>query len=941
MRLRTFGGLWIEGTPPVPALGPRRLALLALVAAAGRRGLSRDRAIGILWPDAEQELARHTLSQAIYTLRRDTGRDWIVAGNELKLAPEISSDVGELKEAEAAGGHEAVVALAAGAFLEGFYLQGAPEFERWVEEERARIHNTLLRALEQLAARAEAAGEPAAALAWWTRLSEADPLNARYAAGRMRMLAGVGDRASALAHARAYEELVRRELEAEVDPAIRKLVTTLRANDSPEAAPAPWRPPPHPVPAPSSAPALKDARTDPAPEPIRRWRWLVPAAAAVLLGASVFLLRPSDAPAVPFLAVGEIRTAPGEDSTRASLVIRDMLATSLGGIEGLQVVANSRLVEMLARENDSTPGVTSAAARRAGATEIIEGELTPEAGGLVLSLRRVGLARGEVRKGYVIRARDRYTAVDSAASAIARDLALLPPSGSVSEIRTSSPAAYALYDEGLRAYFGYDAPAAYRLMKAALVQDSSFAMAAYYIWRLSVNFEPESVSNRAMDVVRRLAARTIERERLLLLGLISEFGAPLADGIALAETLTVKYPTDPDGQILLGGVRGREGDWLGSVAALERAVALDLSAEAHRGPYCRICAATWLMSGSYLWADSAAAAIRVARRFLTIRPQEVDAHRTLIEPLLRQGRPAEALEAWNKSQGPPEQFPFDVLRRDLIRWGRYHEADSVLTEAAMGRDRHNKEDARWLLLLSLRDQGRLREAEQLIRHARLPNSLTPLPDVPGSREDLVLLAMERGNPAPTIRVHRENAVGASNSATPIGHRTRAVVWNLVLAGTAHHAAGDTAVVRRLADSVEVLGRLSAFGRDHRLHLVLRGLQLQGEGRHAEAVDAFRRSLFSPTDGYTRTNLMMARSLLALRRPTEAIAVLRPAIHGGVDGSNSYVSRTELHEAMAEAFEQAGRADSATAHWRAVESAWRRADPQFRERYARARLKAGL
>jgi hypothetical protein len=98
-------------------------------------------------------------------------------------------------------------------------------------------------------------------------------------------------------------------------------------------------------------------------------------------------------------------------------------------------------------------------------------------------------------------------------------------------------------------------------------------------------------------------------------------------------------------------------------------------------------------------------------------------------------------------------------------------------------------------------------------------------------------------------------------------------------------------------------------------------------------------LFSLTDGFTRTNLMLARSLIELHRPTEAIAVLRPAIHGGVDGSNTYVSRTELHEALAQAFEQAGQRDSALVHWRAVESAWRLADPQFRDRYERAKARA--
>ena len=200
---------------------------------------------------------------------------------------------------------------------------------------------------------------------------------------------------------------------------------------------------------------------------------------------------------------------------------------------------------------------------------------------------------------------------------------------------------------------------------------------------------------------------------------------------------------------------------------------------------------------------------------------------------------------------------------------------------------------------------------------------------------------ERGHPEVTIRSFRRDAERTARSDGPIGVKNRYLVWFLTLAGTAHARAGDTAVVRRLADSLEVLGQTSQFGRDAKLHYFLRGLLFQSQGRDAEAVDAFRRSLFSLTDGYTRINLMMARSLLALHRSAEAIAVLRPAIRGGVDGSNTYTSRTELHEALAQAFEQAGQADSARLHWRAVESGWRHADPEFRERYLAARRKAAL
>ena len=90
-----------------------------------------------------------------------------------------------------------------------------------------------------------------------------------------------------------------------------------------------------------------------------------------------------------------------------------------------------------------------------------------------------------------------------------------------------------------------------------------------------------------------------------------------------------------------------------------------------------------------------------------------------------------------------------------------------------------------------------------------------------------------------------------------------------------------------------------------------------------------------------TNLLMARSLLELDRAPEAIAILRPALRGGVDGSNTYVTHTELREELAHAFEQAGQRDSARFYYGAVERAWRRADPQFRDRYLAAKQKAGL
>jgi tetratricopeptide (TPR) repeat protein len=347
------------------------------------------------------------------------------------------------------------------------------------------------------------------------------------------------------------------------------------------------------------------------------------------------------------------------------------------------------------------------------------------------------------------------------------------------------------------------------------------------------------------------------------------------------------------------------------------------------------------MTQQYTWWDSAAAAERSSRRLLALRPGENIAWNNLIEPLLRQGRAREAVQAQlmiSPDTTDITRVPF--LARDAIRWGRYAQLEPVLRATAQGPKAEARSEAWWLLMLSLRDQGRLREADSIRLVMRAENLAKG--DSPASQPvDAMMIGVERGHPELSLKVFRNDSERTARSNSPPGIRNRYLVWYLTLAGDVYARTGDTAVVRRLADSLEVLGQTSQFGRDAKAHYYLRGLLFQSQGRHAEAVDAFQRSLFSLTDGYTRINLMMARSLLALHRPAEAVAVLRPAIHGGVDGSNTYTSRTELHEAMALAFEQAGQADSARFHWRAVESAWRHADPPFRDRYNRARQKAGL
>ena len=220
--LKTFGGLSvdIDGAPGTGAGQQRKtLALLALLAAAGRRGVSRDKLTAYLWPESDTEHARNLLKQACFALRRDLHAPELFLGaTELRLNPAvITSDIQAFEHAVEGGDPERAAVVYAGPFLDGFYLGAAGEFERWMEDERSRLARQGREAIEVLANQASSAGDVKAAMKWWRRLTELDPLSAQAALGLMRALDDAGEPAEAVQHGRRYGAYVRQELG--VDPA--------------------------------------------------------------------------------------------------------------------------------------------------------------------------------------------------------------------------------------------------------------------------------------------------------------------------------------------------------------------------------------------------------------------------------------------------------------------------------------------------------------------------------------------------------------------------------------------------------------------------------------------------------------------------------------------------------------------------------------------------
>ena len=258
IRIRVFGGCSVDrdGIPVDEISGQRKaLALLALLAFFGERGISRDTVVGYLWPESDEERARTSLRQVLHSLRNGLESPSLLLPTQpLRLDPSaVSSDLEDFRKAIAGGDFRTATALYAGPFLDGLYLSGAAEFERWVSGERTSLADAAATAMESLAALEIRSGNPRAAVEIWRRLTKLDPFSARAAAGLMNALESTGERAAALQHARDYEARVREDF-GTVDPRVSQLAAELRER----------LPPVFPAPDPIG-PDLGSRNSDPAP----------------------------------------------------------------------------------------------------------------------------------------------------------------------------------------------------------------------------------------------------------------------------------------------------------------------------------------------------------------------------------------------------------------------------------------------------------------------------------------------------------------------------------------------------------------------------------------------------------------------------------------------------------------------------------------------------
>jgi len=224
---------------------PRRLAVLVYLVLARPRGFhSRDTLTALLWPEADQSGARHALRNALHGIRQALGEVIVTAGDshvgvDMDL---ISCDAIALEADLAAGMWAEGVARYTGELLQGFHVAEAPEFERWLDGERRRLHESVYRAAITSAESSRASGDIAGAVVAARRASALAPDDEVSLRRLMELMGAAGDRAGAL---REFDRFVARaDDDYGVQPGAEtlKLARSLRAPSTPLSPSAPTSP---------------------------------------------------------------------------------------------------------------------------------------------------------------------------------------------------------------------------------------------------------------------------------------------------------------------------------------------------------------------------------------------------------------------------------------------------------------------------------------------------------------------------------------------------------------------------------------------------------------------------------------------------------------------------------------------------------------------------
>ncbi|HIP71079.1 MAG TPA: tetratricopeptide repeat protein [Anaerolineae bacterium] len=222
--IRLLGGVEIGiGDEPV-ALRTRKMKALLVFLAMHKRPFAREQLAELLWDDRELDQALANLRSLLSGLRRSfkpwlhIDRQTVAFNHDSHYWLDVNAFTARLEQAQAGGetNYDALAEAAAlyrSAFLEGFYIREARQFEEWALLQREHLQWQAINALLELLNRAQETYQPKDGIEYAARLLQLDPFNERVHRQLMLFLARDGRRHAALTHYKQLRRMLAREMQ--------------------------------------------------------------------------------------------------------------------------------------------------------------------------------------------------------------------------------------------------------------------------------------------------------------------------------------------------------------------------------------------------------------------------------------------------------------------------------------------------------------------------------------------------------------------------------------------------------------------------------------------------------------------------------------------------------------------------------------------------------
>jgi predicted ATPase len=229
---------------PVSTDRRKAVALIAYLAM-NRDRQTREFLSGLFWPDYDQAKAYSNLRRTIWELHQAIGEGWLVTDREtIQLNPDadIDLDVARFQDLLSKSHEQNDPALRTdllseaaklyrNQFLTGFSLKDSYPFNEWAYAESEELRHKLVDALTLLSDDYCGLGQADKAIPYARRLTALEPLNEAAHRKLMEVYLQAGQHSEALKQYKTCEQILRKELNLDLQPETRALYKKIRKRE--------------------------------------------------------------------------------------------------------------------------------------------------------------------------------------------------------------------------------------------------------------------------------------------------------------------------------------------------------------------------------------------------------------------------------------------------------------------------------------------------------------------------------------------------------------------------------------------------------------------------------------------------------------------------------------------------------------------------------------